>query len=157
MLVATHLSTGERRAVKVVDKVKLKGKIAQLDLEFRILMELDHPNIIKIFEIFETNELIFIVQEMCHGGELCDALAHNSSLQTTFTEEDASKIFRQLASSLIYLHSFNIRHGDVKPDNILLKYPNDLSCLKLIDFGFSKKLGAGEYETKPLGTVAAVD
>lgn len=150
---ATHLSTGERRAVKVVDKVKLKGKIAQLDLEFRILMELDHPNIIKIFEIFETNELIFIVQEMCHGGELCDALAHNSKLQTTFTEEDASKIFRQLASSLIYLHSFNIRHGDVKPDNILLKYPNDLSCLKLIDFGFSKKLGAGEYETKPLGTV----
>lgn len=156
VLKATHLTSGEERAVKVIDKVKLKGKIQQLDLEFRILMELDHPNIVKIFEIFETKELIYIVQELCHGGELCNALATNAEMAKSFTEDDASKIFRQIASSLIYMHSFNIRHGDIKPDNILLKYPNDLTSLKLIDFGFSKKLGIGEYETTPLGTVCKI-
>ncbi len=149
----THKKSGEDRAVKIVDKKKIKGKIARLDLEFKILMELDHPNIIKIYEIFETPYLIYIVQELCHGGELCKAITERSS-RGGFTEEDASKIFRQLSSCLIYLHSFNIFHGDIKPENIMLKYPEDLNTIKLIDFGFSQRLQYGEVVTTAYGTVA---
>lgn len=153
----THLKSKEERAVKVIDKVKIKGKIEELDREFKILMDLDHPNIIKIFEIFETNNLIFIVQEFCKGGELCKEIANNQKKGIVFTEEDASKIIRQIASSLIYLHSFNICHGDIKPENIMLKNPNDFTNVKLIDFGFSKRLQYGEVVSSGQGTVGRFD
>jgi calcium-dependent protein kinase len=143
-----HLKSSEARAVKVIDKAKIKGKIAQLDLEFRILMELDHPSIIKIFEIFETPYLLYIVQELCSGGEPCKEIWKRGK----FSEEDASKIMRQLTSSLIYMHSFNICHGDIKAENLMLKYPGDFSSLKLIDFGFSKRLRYGEVVTAAHGT-----
>lgn len=157
MYKCTHLKSKEERAVKVIDKVKIKGKIDELDREFRILMDLDHPNIIKIFEIFETNNLIFIVQEFCKGGELCKEIANNQKKGIVFTEDDASKIIRQIASSLIYLHSFNICHGDIKPENIMLKNPNDFTNVKLIDFGFSKRLQYGEVVSSGQGTVDACD
>lgn len=120
-------------------------------------MELDHPNIIKIHEIIETEYQICIVQELCLGGELCLEMKKATDKGQTFTEKDASQVFRQLSSALIYLHSFNIIHADMKPENVMLKYPNDFSTVKIIDFGFSRfdsNAGTNQRANQPHGTVS---
>jgi serine/threonine protein kinase len=69
-------------------------------------------------------------------------------------ESDACVVTKQIASALVYLHNFNMCHGDLKPENIMLKNPGDLTAGKLIDFGYSHKISAGSHQDIPIGTVA---
>lgn len=68
-------------------------------------------------------------------------------------ESDACIVAKQIASALVYLHNFNMCHGDLKPENIMLKNPGDLTAVKLIDFGYSQKISAGSCQDTPIGTV----
>lgn len=85
---------------------------------------------------------------LCNGGELF----HELQKQSTFTEKDACLVFKQVTSAIIYLHSFDLCHGDLKPENVLLMNTGDLSSLKLIDFGYSTKIEYGQFLKLPFGT-----
>ena len=73
------------------------------------------------------------------------------------TEADAAKIMRQILHAVAYCHSNNICHRDLKPENFLLKKKDDISSIKLIDFGLSQKLSEGELMNQPNGTVLSND
>jgi serine/threonine protein kinase len=97
---------------------------------------LDHPNIVNIIEIWEWNKLFFIVTDYYPGGELSDILKARGYLE----EFEVFKFMNQMVSVLMYLEENQISHRDIKLQNFLLKETNDLSNIKLIDFGLSKDL-----------------
>lgn len=95
---------------------------------------LDHPNVIKLYELFENSEELFLVQEYWSGGELFDQIAE----QDHFDEQYAAKVFEQILKSLIYWHKNRIWHRDLKPENFMFSSKGDKGVLKLIDFGLSR-------------------
>lgn len=97
---------------------------------------MDHPNIVNIIEIWEWNKLFFIVTDYYPGGELSDILKARGYLE----EFEVFKFMNQMVSVLMYLEENQISHRDIKLQNFLLKETNDLSNIKLIDFGLSKDL-----------------
>jgi calcium-dependent protein kinase len=128
-----HIPTNQLRAMKVVLKDKITtDEEKDLEKEITVLSQLDHPNIIKIYEYFESQKSFQIIQELASGGELFDKI---NEIQV-FNENIAAAIVQQLLSSVTYLHSKKIVHRDLKPENILLetKIIGDHS-IKLIDFG----------------------
>eukprot|EP00331_Platyophrya_macrostoma_P013003 CAMPEP_0176418970 /NCGR_PEP_ID=MMETSP0127-20121128/7781_1 /TAXON_ID=938130 /ORGANISM="Platyophrya macrostoma, Strain WH" /LENGTH=491 /DNA_ID=CAMNT_0017799383 /DNA_START=45 /DNA_END=1520 /DNA_ORIENTATION=+ len=143
----THKKTGEKRAIKAINKEKVEDKEA-FENEISILKSLDHPNILKLFEIYDYKNAIYLVTELCEGGELFYYITKTKYL----TEAQAAKIMRQIFSAIAYLHSNRVVHRDLKPENFLLKYENDDSVVKLIDFGLSRKMAENEILTDPNGT-----
>jgi calcium-dependent protein kinase len=107
--------------------------------EISILSKLTHPSIMQIYEVFEDNANVYIVSEFCKGGELFDMISKKGS----FSEEDASKITKQILSAVCYAHQNGIVHRDIKPENILLESKSNDYSLKIIDWGsaaqFNKK------------------
>lgn len=96
---------------------------------------LDHPHIIKLFEIFEDAENIYLVQEFCSGGELFDQLAERDHFDETY----AAVIFEQILKALMYCHKNKICHRDLKPENFMFSSRDEsIASLKLIDFGLSR-------------------
>ena len=146
----THKHTGHERAVKIFRKSTYPSKreISKLQSEIEILRTLDHPNIIQIYEYFDDPKRFYIIMEKCEGGELYSQIVRQSS----FTEQDAQRIIRQLVSAVSYLHSHKIVHRDVKPENILFEYPDDLSSIKLIDFGVASFFEESQRMKEPVGT-----
>lgn len=102
--------------------------------ETTALKNLDHPNIIKLYETYQDNDGIYLVQEFCEGGELFDYITENDYL----TERDAANIFQQIIQSIIYCHKNRICHRDLKPDNFMFVSKEKDSTVKLIDFGLSR-------------------
>jgi len=144
---AVHRVTNERRAVKAICKDQVHDQEA-LKNELTILKTLDHPNIVKLYEIYEFGNDIYMVTELCEGGELFEHITNKRHL----TEAEAAKIMRQMFSAVAYLHGNKVCHRDLKPENFLLKYENDDSNIKLIDFGLSRKLRDNEVMNEPDGT-----
>eukprot|EP01017_Pseudomicrothorax_dubius_P037117 TRINITY_DN539_c0_g1_i11.p1 TRINITY_DN539_c0_g1~~TRINITY_DN539_c0_g1_i11.p1 ORF type:complete len:472 (-),score=153.12 TRINITY_DN539_c0_g1_i11:130-1545(-) len=144
---ATEKRTNERRAIKVITKDKLSDPESFIN-ETAILKTMDHPNIIKLFEIYETPRLFYLVTEVCEGGELFYYIKKMKSV----TEDQAAKIMRQIFAAVSYCHAHKVCHRDLKPENFLLKYENDISSIKLIDFGLSKRLREDEIIASPEGT-----
>ena len=121
--------TGQLRAVKIIDRKK-HNKIQPLLLnEFDILKELDHPNVLKMYHIYEEFNFYYIVTELCFGKELFDVLKEVK----VFDESEAAIIFIQIVSACRYLHSKKVMHRDLKPENIF--YDKNKKILKLLDFG----------------------
>jgi len=96
--------------------------------------------VIKLFEYFEDERNVYLVQELCQGGELFDRIVENEY----FTEILAAKTFRQILMALNYCHSQNIVHRDLKPENFLFYDKSEGSDLKIIDFGLSKIMASGK-------------
>ncbi len=142
----------------------------RLKREIEIMRKLKHPNIVQFIEVYEDADHLMMVLEYCPGTELFDVILARKH----FTEHDARPVFAQVAKALFYIHSLNIIHRDVKPENILiLKDVNPVTgepVAKLLDFGLSKNAGVGgsaaktfvgtpcylapevEYTSKGLGT-----
>ena len=129
--------------MKSIEKKSSDGIIsdentADLIREVNILKSLDHPNIIKIYQYFNTKNKIYIAFEFCSGGELFDQLGkvHN------FNEKNIAHLMEQLISAVNFLHTNGIIHRDLKPENIILENPikegQEVFNIKLIDFGTSK-------------------
>ena len=137
----TDRTTFRDYACKIVDKRHISesfhGMMDQFHTEIEALRSLRHPNIIELFDVFISDEKIFIVMELMYGGELFDYVVQKGTL----TEEEASAIVRKVTSAIVYMHSKNIIHRDLKPENLLLRHrpktPMDLE-VKIIDFGLSK-------------------
>ncbi|GMM36307.1 serine/threonine/tyrosine protein kinase [Saccharomycopsis crataegensis] len=131
---AIERSTGETYAVKIISKRKLgidnrNGVIRELD----ILKRLDHPNIIKLKGFYEDQDFFYLVMEFISGGDLMDFVAAQGSI----SEEVSKEIIRQILEAINYVHSQNISHRDLKPDNILIANDNP-TTVKVTDFGLAK-------------------
>ena len=134
-----HSITGKLRAMKIISKADLiDGSDCTSFLEeIKILKNLDHPHVIRIFEYFEDNEFIYIVTDLCESS-LFDELEKNGK----FSEETVRCIMRQIISAITYLHFKKVTHGDIKLENILCnkRAPYDI---RIIDFGCSKFIKKG--------------
>jgi calcium-dependent protein kinase len=118
-------------AVKTIELEKLTGNYHSCVSEIVTLKKVDHPNIVKIYEIFKDIKYLYIVMEFVDGKELFEYVVEH----TKINELDSAKIAKQLIATVKYLNSLNICHRDIKPENILIN-PTSLH-VKLIDFGLS--------------------
>lgn len=102
--------------------------------EARIMQQLTHPCIVKMFNIVDRPESVFIKLEFMRGGELLGRIQKKKFL----TEPNSKLFFYQMCAAIKYLHEQNITHRDLKPDNILLATSEENTLLKISDFGLSK-------------------
>ena len=127
-----HIPTNEKVAIKIISKKNKKHNILT-NSEISILKSLNHQNIVKIYEVIETNDNFYIIFEYISGGELQKFILNQGRLnQTTIMN-----FFYQLVVGISYLHNNNIIHRDLKPENILLTKNEEI---KIIDFGLAIKL-----------------
>ncbi|VUZ38677.1 unnamed protein product [Hymenolepis diminuta] len=128
---AIHMATGVEVAIKIIKKQNLDWTVNdRLKREVNILQKLNHPNIVRLLEIIENDEVICLVQEYANGGEIFDYLVAHGKMD----EKEARAKFRQLVSAIDYCHSKNIVHRDLKAENILLD--SELN-VKVADFGLA--------------------
>ena len=130
--------TGEIRACKHLSKLNIKN-LEEFKREINFLMRLDHPNIIKLYEFFESESSLYMIMEECKGGPIFDRILQRTKGKK-YSERDAANIFQQLMSCIQYCHNHNICHRDLKPDNILYLNPSSEkdNRIKVIDFGLSQ-------------------
>ncbi|XP_017085437.2 serine-rich adhesin for platelets isoform X5 [Drosophila eugracilis] len=124
--------TGQEVAIKTIKKCKIEAEadLVRIRREVQIMSSVHHPNIIHIYEVFENREKMVLVMEFAAGGELYDYLSERKVL----TEEEARRIFRQVATAVYYCHKHKICHRDLKLENILL---DENGNAKIADFGLS--------------------
>ena len=129
--------TGQVRAIKIINKEELLKKDPHLDLlenEFNIMLTLDHPNIVRLYEVYEDPKYMYLVIEYLKGKNLFETLI-NEEFQ--MTESNVRDIFFQIVKGMQYLHKNGIVHRDIKPENIMFVSPGS-NKIKIIDFGVSK-------------------
>ena len=125
-------STGEIRVMKEVNKSKLPN-VKYFKTEIKILAMLDHPNILRLFEVFEDQKNFYLITELCTGGHLLSRMSKNH-----YREKEAAKLMEKIISAVAYCHEKGICHRDLKPQNILFCDETPNSQLKIVDFGISK-------------------
>lgn len=148
---AEHKASKAIRAVKTVSKVAAGPRIlSRLHTEIDIMKMLDHPGIIKLYETFEDRKNIYLVMELCVGGELFDRIVASGH----FTETQAAIVMQQMISAVYYMHENHVCHRDLKPENFLFrsKDPIETNILKLIDFGLSATFEPGTFFATKAGT-----
>ena len=140
----THIHTGEKVAIKILNKEKLFEEalednlangiegcdIQKIRKEINILKRLRHKNVIQLYEIMESKTNLYIVMEYCEGKELFDYIVRNKFL----SEKEACRFFQQIIDGVEYLHLSNITHRDLKPENLLL---DNKKRIRISDFGLS--------------------
>ena len=126
--------SGDIRAMKQIMKSKIPD-IEKFQNEIKILSMVDHPNIVRLFEVIEDDKYFNLLQELCTGGELL------SKVQKPLKEKEIAKIFKQIMSAIAYCHEKGIVHRDMKLENILFATEKEDSPIKIIDFGLSVLLG----------------
>jgi len=131
---AIDKETGEKFAVKIINKTTIGQDMNRLATEIAILKQVQHPNVIVLKETIDTKNCLFIVTELVTGGELFDKIVELGS----FTESKAAIVIRKMVSAIDYLHSKGIVHRDLKPEILLLKDDKDITEIKIADFGLSK-------------------
>ena len=151
---AVHKKTGKRVAVKVMSKKEMSIQDVELQRrEIEILKMCQHPNIIRLLDIFENQDYIYIVMEALSGGDLFTYLEKRNF---TVSERRAKELAHQMATAIYYLHSFGVAHRDLKPENILMDSDGETADLKIVDFGLSKIIGPNESSLDPFGTLSYV-
>ena len=139
-------------AVKTLRKNEMSNKDLELQKwEIEILKICQHPNIIRLIDIFENQSTLFLVMEYLPGGDMFDFL---QARQFDIPEEMAKNFVHKIATALYYLHSYGIAYWDLKPENILMTSTSDTSDLRLADFGLSKIIGPNEQSSEPFGTIS---
>ncbi|XP_030628487.1 MAP/microtubule affinity-regulating kinase 3a isoform X2 [Chanos chanos] len=134
---ARHILTGREVAIKMIDKTQLNPtSLQKLFREVRIMKILNHPNIVKLFEVIETEKTLFLVMEYASGGEVFDYLVAHGRMK----EKEARAKFRQIVSAVQYCHQKRIVHRDLKAENLLLDADMNI---KIADFGFSNEFTVG--------------
>ena len=138
--VGEHLLTGTRVAVKVLNRKKVQnmGMEEKVKREIKILKLFRHPHIIKLYEVVEAKENVYLVMEHLRGGELFDYIVEKGRLQ----ESEARHFFQQIMSGIEYCHRNMVAHRDLKPENLLLDSKHNI---KIADFGLSNVMLDGQF------------
>ncbi|KMQ96780.1 serine threonine-protein kinase d3 [Lasius niger] len=147
-----HRKSGRAVAIKVIDKLRFPTKQeAQLKNEVAILQNLSHSGVVNLERMFETPERIFVVMEKLKGDMLEMIL---SSERGRLSERITKFLITQILVALKHLHSKNIVHCDLKPENVLLSSDTDFTQVKLCDFGFARIIGEKSFRRSVVGTPA---
>lgn len=139
-------ASGKKLAIKTIPKAKV-SRPETMRREISILRTLDHPNIIKLYDVFEGNRHLHLVTELCTGGELFDRIIARGH----YSEADAAVLVRKICDAVKHCHDRDICHRDLKPENFLFETPAEDAELKVIDFGLSRMddgLSAGVMTTR---------
>lgn len=147
-----HKATGAKRAVKAISIKKIADK-DRFNEEVNVQRSLDHPHIVKLYEVFRDKEKVYMVMELCTGGELFDRIIAESQKHGpghAFGEGDAARIMQQIYGAVRYLHGRKYVHRDIKPENFLLQNAEKQAPIKVIDFGLAKQFvpGTNDLHTK---------
>lgn len=149
-----HKKTGEKVAIKIIKKDSMDQKDLELvRSEIDIMKLCRHKNIVRLLDHFENSEFIFIVMEYLAGGDLGN---YSKKKKYTYSEEEVAMIIYQITVGIDYLHQYGVVHRDLKPDNIMLAKPGDISHIKIMDFGLSKIMGPQEKVADGFGTLSFV-
>ena len=149
-----HKESGKQVAIKIINKNYVEGMdYEQIKSEIDILKIAKHPNIIKLYDVFENEKYIYIIMEYCPGGDL---FSYIEKRNFKLKEERAAEIIHKLSTAVYFLHQYGIVHRDLKPENILMMDQTDNADIRLIDFGLGKMLGPGEKCDDPFGTFSYV-
>lgn len=149
-----HKKTQKKVAVKIMKKSEMTTQDIELvKREIEILKLCQHPNVIRLLDIFENVEYIYIVMELLKGGDLFMYLEKRGF---RISEARACSIIHSLSTALYYLHSYGIAHRDLKPENVLMVDESEDSDVKIVDFGLSKMVGPNEKCSEPFGTLSYV-
>ncbi|CAE7203793.1 fhkE [Symbiodinium microadriaticum] len=136
-----RVAGGQRQAVKVVNRSGFESfqssRRSRLNLvsEAKLLLSLDHPGVVKCSEWFQTTTSLYLVMELVEGGDLLKNIINNGE----FCEDHARRLFRDISEAVAYLHSRDVVHRDLKPDNVLLTNEDRSRCApKLADLGLAQ-------------------
>ena len=150
---ATNIIFKSKVAMKMIIKKENMNSVL-INNEIDILKKMSHPNIVRIYEFYESVNCFYLINEYCDKGEL-----YNYINKSNLNEQQLAIIFYQVFSGLCYLHENNVLHRDIKPENILIsKKEKDLNSdeiyfwIKIIDFGTAKIFEKGEKEKKVVGS-----
>ncbi|XP_041465299.1 calcium/calmodulin-dependent protein kinase type IV-like [Lytechinus variegatus] len=131
-----------------VKKVKKTPDMKVFNAEVSILQSINHPNIIKLVNLFEDECNVYLQLELVTGGELFERIVERGY----YSERDAAKCVREICQAVSYLHSQAIVHRDLKPENLLYENMSDEAPLKLADFGLSKIMDQDVFMKTVCGT-----
>lgn len=137
------------RALKTID-LRLVKQPKKFEHEITIQKQLDHPNVVRLYETFRDGRNLYMILELCTGGELFDRIMDEAP--HGFSEQRAAVLVRQMLLALCYLHASKIAHRDVKPENFLLADKTKDSRVKLIDFGLASSFEVGKPMVTKVGT-----
>ena len=149
-----HKESGREVAIKIINKKLLSSlDVQQVKSEIDILKIAKHPNIIKLYDVFENEQYIYIIMEYCAGGDLFSYIEKRGF---KLKEEFAAEIIHKLCTAVFFLHQYGIVHRDLKPENILMTNNSETADVRLVDFGLGKIIGPGETCNEPFGTFSYV-
>nr|XP_054503379.1 serine/threonine-protein kinase SIK3 isoform X4 [Agelaius phoeniceus] len=135
---ATHLVTRAKVAIKIIDKTQLdEENLKKIFREVQIMKMLCHPHIIRLYQVMETERMIYLVTEYASGGEIFDHLVAHGRM----AEKEARRKFKQIVAAVNFCHCRNIVHRDLKAENLLLDANLNI---KIADFGFSNIFTPGQ-------------
>ncbi|CAM9510837.1 unnamed protein product, partial [Phaeothamnion confervicola] len=145
--------TRELFALKSIKKSKV-ARMESLRREVDILRKVDHPNIVRLVDVFEDERFLHLVMEICTGGELFDRIIKKTeSDEGHYSERIAARIIANVLSGIEYIHNeHNICHRDLKPENFLFRSPDSEDDIKIIDFGLSRVEELNSAMTTRVGT-----
>jgi len=147
VIIVQHKISEQYMACKILNKVDNRSKDLQAEIE--TLRRLDHPNVVRLYETNEDKDAVFLLMELCQGGDLFSRIVD----QGTLPEREARLFAEQMLSALAYCHKKGVVHRDVKPENFLLESTDpDWPVLKLADFGI-----ATQIRSAPADDADAVD
>lgn len=147
---AKHVFTGEKVAVKVIDKNKLDEISRQhLFQEVNCMKLVQHPNVVRLYEVIDTQTKLYLILELGDGGDMYDyIMKHEKGLD----EDKAKTYFKQIVQAIHYCHNLHVVHRDLKPENVV--FFEKLGIVKLTDFGFSNKFVPGRHLETSCGSLA---
>ena len=146
-------STNKLYACKKLSKLNIKN-LQKLQNEIEVLMKMDHPNIVKLYEVFESQNSLYLIMEECCGGELFDRILHRINTNNMYTEREACLLMKQIIGAIEYCHNNGIAHRDLKPENLLYlkEGSEENNPLKIADFGLSQSINLKKMLTSKVGT-----
>ena len=143
--------TKQKVAIKIMNKNNMDSSDLELvRTEIEILRICQHPNIIRLYDVFENLNYIYIIMEYCSGGDLFGYLEERKFI---LPEPRAAVIMHKMCAAVYYIHSYGIAHRDLKPENVLMTSNDDNGDIRILDFGLSKIIGPNEKCTEPYGTL----
>eukprot|EP00636_Phaeomonas_parva_P015134 CAMPEP_0118880926 /NCGR_PEP_ID=MMETSP1163-20130328/20453_1 /TAXON_ID=124430 /ORGANISM="Phaeomonas parva, Strain CCMP2877" /LENGTH=358 /DNA_ID=CAMNT_0006817527 /DNA_START=148 /DNA_END=1221 /DNA_ORIENTATION=+ len=147
--IATHKADHSIWAAKIIKKESLdQDEKKNLDDEVAVLRRLDHPNIVRLRETFDTHRNFYMIMELCCGGELFDRIVEREH----YTESQARQCLREVVEAIAYCHRNNIAHRDLKPENLLYSSESEDASIKVADFGLAVLLDENALTHTACGT-----